>query len=261
MATASKSIYKLHKQMPNKLWLAVLITVFFAAMYRPDPLLAQTLNTSITPDIGTILQSPLRLDKDLSQDATRKPIDLLKFSQVKPGWQVMDIYCGGGYTTQLMALAVTASGKVYAQMDKPSKSLQERLTLHPQSNIDFIQRPMDDLIPPELPKLDLVTLIYSYHDIANMPIDRLKMDRKIYDSLRSGGIFVIIDHSAEDGSGLRDTNTLHRIDKAQVIKDFLNVGFKLDLEGEFLKNPADARIEVSTKMAQQADGFALRFKK
>ena len=120
---------------------------------------------------------------------------------------------------------------------------------------------MDDLIPPDMPKLDLVTLVYSYHDIANMPIDRLEMDRKVYNSLRTGGIFLIIDHSAEEGSGLRDTSTLHRIDKAQVIKDLTSVGFKLDQESDFLTNATDTRKEVSSKMVQQADGFALRFKK
>jgi predicted methyltransferase len=223
-------------------------------------ILAQTPYTS-TGDFSSILQSPLRLEKDLTQDSTRKPTELLKFAQVKPGWQVMDVYCGGGYTTQLMALAVSDSGKVYAQMDKPSKTLQDRLRLHQQSNIEFIQRPMDDLIPPDLPKLDLVTLVYSYHDISNMPIDRLEMDRKIYASLKTGGYFVIIDHSAEEGSGLRDTSTLHRIDKAQVIQDFTNVGFKLDQESAFLTNASDTRKEISTKMNQQADGFALRFKK
>ena len=253
MTSKRKLIYPLLRSMSLKPAKALVIAAFFTTFYGPAPLFSQTSNS--TEEFSTILQSPLRLEKDLTQDSTRRPIELLKFARVKPGWQVMDIYCGGGYTTQLMALAVSPSGKVYAQMDKPSKSLQERLMLHPQSNIEFIQRPMDDLIPPDMPKLDLVTLVYSYHDIANMPIDRLEMDRKVYNSLRTGGIFLIIDHSAEEGSGLRDTSTLHRIDKAQV------VGFKLDQESDFLTNATDTRKEVSSKMVQQADGFALRFKK
>ena len=123
---------------------------------------AQTVNN----EWEMLLQSPLRLDKDLAQDPTRKPLDLLRFTKVRPGWRVMDVYSGGGYTAQLMALAVGPNGKVYAQTDKPSKSLEERLSLRPQSNIELLQRPMDDLVPPNSDKLDLITLIYSYHDIA-----------------------------------------------------------------------------------------------
>lgn len=216
---------------------------------------------SAQTDWGALLQSPLRLEKDIKQDSTRSPVELLQFTQVRAGWRVMDIYSGGGYTAQLMALAVTPSGKVYAQMDKPSKAFEERLSLHPQANIEFIQRPMEELLPSGTTKLDLITLIYSYHDIAYMPLDRLKMDKVIYDSLREGGVFVIIDHSAKEGSGLEDTKTLHRIDKNLVIQDFLSVGFKLDQEGDFLKNPLDLRDQVSTKTTPHADGFVLRFKK
>ncbi len=218
---------------------------------------AQTVNN----EWEMLLQSPLRLDKDLAQDPTRKPLDLLRFTKVRPGWRVMDVYSGGGYTAQLMALAVGPNGKVYAQTDKPSKSLEERLSLRPQSNIELLQRPMDDLVPPNSDKLDLITLIYSYHDIAYMPIDRLKMDKSIYDALKYGGLFVIIDHSAEEGSGLRDIRTLHRIDRKLVIQDFLSVGFKLEQEGDFLQNQLDPRDQASGKMNPPADGFVLRFKK
>ena len=76
----------------------------------------------INPEWIKLLQSPIRLDRDVAQDSTRKPLELLALSQVKPGWSVMDIYSGGGYTAQLMALAVSSSGRVYAQMDKSSKT-------------------------------------------------------------------------------------------------------------------------------------------
>ena len=261
MSTAPSRPIPSHSAQPlTKPWVARVIAGIHLVAYLmmgAGFAAAQTVNN----EWDLLLQSPLRLDKDLAQDPTRKPLELLSFAKVKPGWRVMDVYSGGGYTAQLMALAVTPSGKVFAQTDKPSKSLEERLSLHPQNNIELLQRPMDDLAPPNSEKLDLITLIYSYHDIAYMPIDRLKMDKSIDDALKYGGLFVIIDHSAQEGSGLRDIRTLHRIDKKLVIQDFLSVGFKLEQEGDFLQNQLDPRDQTSGKMNPPADGFVLRFKK
>jgi predicted methyltransferase len=36
----------------------------------------------------------------------------------------------------------------------------------------------------------------------------------VYKALKPGGVFLIVDHVAEAGSGMRDTDTLHRIDPA-----------------------------------------------
>jgi predicted methyltransferase len=207
----------------------------------------------------TVISSPIRSDKDRSMDATRKPSELLQFSKVQPGWRVMDVFTGGGFTTQLMALAVTERGKVYAQSDRPSKAIEQRLALNPQSNIEFVLRPMDDLVPAGVENLDLVTLINSYHDISYFGVDRLEMDRKIYAALKIGGYLIVADHTAQPGSGLRDTKTLHRIDPQTVLSDFLSVGFKLDEQANFLKNPMDPLDIPSSKVTPSSDTFIFRF--
>jgi predicted methyltransferase len=38
----------------------------------------------------------------------------------------------------------------------------------------------------------------------------------IYRALKPGGFYIVADHAAAAGSGQRDTETLHRIDPAQV---------------------------------------------
>ena len=113
-----------------------------------------------------LLSSPLRTADDLKSDAGRHPLGLLRFSQVAPGMRVLDISAGGGYTTQLMALAVGANGKVWAQIPKDSPSLERRLSAHPQANIEVLRRPFEDPFPKDDPRVDLVTFVLSYHDIA-----------------------------------------------------------------------------------------------
>lgn len=204
------------------------------------------------------VSSPIRTDDDRLSDASRKPLQFLSFTQVKPGMQVLDMAAGAGNTTQLLALVVGKSGRVYAQGTQVRPALEKRLADHPQSNIEQAVRPFEDPIPGDFP-LDLVTINLSYHDIANLPIDRVKMNRRLLEALKPGGYVVVIDHAARVGSGAADTKTLHRIDEALVRAEFLQAGFRLDATADYLRNPADTHEKKSFEMEHMTDRFALRF--
>jgi predicted methyltransferase len=175
--------------------------------------------------------------------------------------KVLYIAAGGGYATQLLALAAGSNGTVWAQGTKPGAALQERLASHPQANIIPVIQPYDDPVPAGLPKLDLVTIIMNYHDIAYMPVDRAQMNRKLFDALKPGGHLVVMDHSAKDGSGIADAKSLHRIEEKVVMDELQTAGFKLEKEGQFLRNPDDPRDQPFFKMKIPTDKFALRFVK
>ena len=204
-----------------------------------------------------VLDSPLRTDADRAIDGRRRPLEFLQFAGVRPGMQALDIDAGAGYTTQLLALAVGPGGRVWAQTDKPRPALDNRLAQHPQPNIVHVVRPFDDPLPPQTPPLDLITLILNYHDIAYMPVDRARMNRRLFDALQPGGHLVIVDHAARPGSGLADIKTLHRIDEAVVMSEQQQAGFRLEKTSDFLRNPADARVKPSSDPTLMSDRFAL----
>ncbi|MDE2259822.1 MAG: class I SAM-dependent methyltransferase [Betaproteobacteria bacterium] len=205
--------------------------------------------------------SPIRTDSDRAADARRKPLEFLKFANVRPGMRVLDIAAGGGYTTQLLALVVGSNGTVWAQSDRSHPSFEKRLADHPQTNIVSFVRPFEDPVADDIPKLDLITIILNYHDIAFMPVDRMKMNQRLFDALKPGGHLVVIDHSAVAGTGVSVTKSLHRIDEAVVVNEFRQAGFRLEQEDGFLRNPADLRDQVFYDMKTQTDKFALRFVK
>ena len=210
-------------------------------------------------DVDALLASPLRTDDDRESDAGRKPRDLLRFAAAMPGMRVLDISAGAGYTTQLMALAVGPQGKVWAQLEKPRPALEKRLAAHPQPNIEVLLRRVEDPFPAEAPRVDLVTLVLSYHDIAYSPVDRARMNRAIFAALKPGGHLIVIDHAAKPGTGLQDTKTLHRIDERTLRAEVEAAGFVLEAESAFLRNPADPREQAFFDMKIPADRFALRF--
>jgi predicted methyltransferase len=207
-----------------------------------------------------LLADPVRTDRDRRMDESRHPVELLQFAQVRPGMRVLDISVGAGYTSQILALAVGPSGKVWGQTPKPGAAINERMAAHPQANFVVATRPFEDPVPPEAAPLDLVTLVLNYHDISYLPVDRDAMNRKIFAALKPGGHYVVVDHSAVAGSGVSAGKTLHRIDEKLVIEEVKRAGFTLEAEGAFMRNAADPRTGSSNE-APPSDKFALRFVK
>jgi len=216
-------------------------------------------------DLARIYQqaiaSPVRTADDRTEDSRREPMEFLQFTGVRPGMKVLDVSAGGGYTTQLLALVVGSRGTVWAQLPKLRDAFGQRLSAHPQDNIVPAIRPFDDPVPKDARNLDLVTLVFNYHDIAYMPVDRAKMNKRIFEALKPGGHYVVIDHSAKSGAGTEDAHTLHRIDEAVVMDEVTAAGFRLEQEGDFFRDPADPRDILIFDMAIPVDNFALRFVK
>jgi alanyl aminopeptidase len=232
------------------------------AAARPDPRAAWK----------AVVEAPDRSDADGKLDSGRHPAEMLEFLDLKPGMKVADLGAGRGYTTELIARAVGPSGQVYMQND-PSwlsflkEGIEERFT-HPamQKNVARVDRPFEEPLPPEARNLDAVVMNVIYHDIVNMPVDRLRMNKAVFNALQPGGVYVVIDSSAKDGSGLSQTRTLHRIDESVVRDEVQKAGFKLAAEGSFLRNPQDARDWNSSPLAAEqagkrgsSDRFALKF--
>lgn len=221
----------------------------------------------------SLVDAPDRSEADRKLDPGRHPVETLAFLQVKPGMKVLDLGAGGGYTSELIARAVAPGGVVYVQND-PSwlpflkDALDERFTHPAMQGTVRAEVPFEDPVPAEAKDLDLAVMNVIYHDVANMPVDRAHMNKAIFDALRPGGVYVVIDSSAKDGTGLSDTKTLHRIDESVVKDEVQQAGFRLDGEGTFLRNPYDARDWSSqpgpaTKAGKRgtSDRFALRFVK
>jgi predicted methyltransferase len=235
-------------------------TCVLLAFLLPGCATLTTQDAPVSPEqYSAHVANPIRTDRDRGMDERRKPVELLQFAQVRPGMHVLDIAAGGGYTSQLLALAVGPSGKVWAQAPQPGAALKERLAANPQANLVVVTRPFDDPVPPEAAPLDLVTLILNYHDISYLPVDRDAMNRKIFAALKPGGRYVVIDHSALHGTGITAGKTLHRIEETFVVSEVWRAGFLLDDEGSFMRSSADTRDKSSNLPG--SDKFVLRFVK
>jgi predicted methyltransferase len=126
-----------------------------------------------------------------------------------------------------------------------------------------LSRPFEDPVPSELASggVDLATLMFNYHDLGHLGVDRAAMNKAVFGALKSGGLYVIADHSGRPGTGISESGTLHRIDEAFLRQEVEAAGFKLRDEGNFLRNPNDPRDKNTPDPPQPKDEFVLKFVK
>jgi predicted methyltransferase len=234
------------------------------APYTPDPTVPQPLRDAIAAQDRTVADRRL--------DAGRKPGEVLAFFGIAPGQKIGELFAGGGYTTELMARTIGDGGQIWAEnpkdiMDKfARKPWSERAAKPVMKHVTMLERPVDDSFGADIHDLDAVITVLNYHDTVNMKADRDKMNKAVLAALKPGGVYGIVDSSAADGSGTRDTDTLHRIDEAVVKQEVTAAGFQLAAESDVLRNKDDKRDWNSSPRAAgerrgTSDRFVLKFVK
>jgi predicted methyltransferase len=115
---------------------------------------------------------------------------------------------------------------------------------------------------------DVVWVHLFYHDLHTALIQAkgataARFNRAVYEQLKPGGFYVIVDHAATVGTGASDAPSLHRIEPAAVHKEVEAAGFVLDAESTMLANNDDAHsIKVfDPSIKGETDRFAYRFVK
>ena len=209
---------------------------------------------------------------DVTVDAKRHGPEIMAFAGVKPGGKVLDLIPGGGYWTRLFATIVGPKGHVYgiwpepyAKEDGEDVAKYQTLVATPAfANVSTSTQPASELKLPE--KVDLVFTAQNYHDYPDKfmgSIDPALLNKAVFDALKPGGVFLIIDHAAAPGSGMRDTDTLHRIDAAIVRKQVEAAGFRFAGESTLLANPADdhSKAVFDKSIRGMTDQFIFKFRK
>lgn len=221
-------------------------------------------------DIAKAVADPLRPDAARALDAERKPAEVLAFAGVKAGDKVADVMPGAGYFTLLFSDVAGPKGHVYAVVPNEILKFGPRATdginalAAQKKNVSLVTVPINDFKVDE--KLDLVWTSQNYHDFHDKfmgPADVAKVNKAIFDALKPGGVYLVLDHAAAAGSGLRDTETLHRIDPASVKAEVTAAGFVFAGESKVLVNPADAHDKnvFDGSIRHRTDQFIYKFVK
>lgn len=207
---------------------------------------------------------------DALTDPALKRDEVIAFIGLKPGDKVADIVAGR--FVRALSVAVGPTGKVHAL--EPAEvvkaypaavdGLKAMIAAPEYANVTLSTPPINS---PALPSgLDVVFIRQNYHDLHDKvlgPADVPAFNKAVFAALKPGGVYVVLDHAAEAGSGLRDTGTLHRIDPATVKAEVLAAGFVFDGESPILANSGDDHTKnvFDPVVHGKTDQFLYRFRK
>jgi predicted methyltransferase len=228
---------------------------------------------SVAGDIATALSDPRRPAEQVALDPTRKPASLIAFAGVRSGDRVADFMPGNAYFTRILSDVVGSSGRVYAYIPAeqiancpPGEIAGARAVGRDPgyANVTVLTGTLADFRVPE--QLDLIWTAQNYHDLHDSflgPADVSRLNKAFFSALRPGGIFLVIDHVAAKGAGLRDTETLHRIDPDVLQKEIEAAGFVLEAQSDVLRNPNDdhTRSVFDASVRGVTDQIVFRFRR
>jgi predicted methyltransferase len=224
--------------------------------------------------IERALEDSSRPEQDRLRDENRHPAEILTFAGVEPGWAVADIAAGGGYYSRILSTAVGEEGHVFSFnpdwiRDRFTETDQNLAALAEQrANMTHLNGQTAAFNAEIDQTLDAVFSVLVYHDTAWAPDfkpeeDREAMNQAVFDSLRPGGVYLVIDHHAVEGTGLESVGTFHRIDAAVVRAEVEAAGFVLEQESDLLANAEDPR-DISVfdgSIRGRTDRFVYLFRK
>jgi predicted methyltransferase len=245
---------KLCRAMANVAALAALIAVVGAHGATPKQW--------TTDELAKALSDPSRPQADRDRDENRKPAQLMTYFGVKPGMTVLDVFAAGGYLTEVLSITVGPNGKVY--MQNPAMMAGRAAQRTENNRLPNVVRVDGNLPNPALPanSADFAITALNFHDIygnGGQAAGETFM-KGVFDSLKPGGTFAVIDHAGNDGA---DNSKLHRVSKQAAIATATATGFVLDGESNLLANSADDRSTAvrDANVRGKTDQFVLRFKK
>lgn len=249
------------------------VPYFAACVFSLPHLLVSAGADTPTAAIHAALSDPRRPVEQVELDAARKPAQLIAFAGLKAGDNAADFMPGNGYFTRIFSAVVGSRGHVYAFLPDEqlancaprevagSKALEED---HRYRNITVLSGAVAKFAVPR--KLDLIWTAQNYHDLHDSfmgPADVAALNAAFFNALRPGGIYLVVDHVAQSGSGLRDTESLHRIDPARLRQEVEAAGFVLEAQSAALRNQADDHTlsVFDSRVRGRTDQVVYRFRK
>jgi predicted methyltransferase len=194
-----------------------------------------------------------------NRDSFRKPEKLLAFAGLERHHRVLDVCTGFGYLARHAAMITeqpvdaqnASEWRGWFDAISISKMIQD---MQEQDKVRHYYSTMEDPTLSQRGVYDLITMQNGFHDLYyNMNVDRRKFFRSIRRALKPGGKFLLVDHQAGPGRGLKDA-----VEEWVVRKELQENGFAVVKTSDMLQNSDDPYTASSwTESLRETDRFVL----
>jgi predicted methyltransferase len=246
--------------------LILLLAIFTATAQAQQPW---------TTDTGKMvyeaLSGDIRTDEERERDSNRKPVQTLEYFRLRDNWTVVELFPGGGWYTKILAPVLAEKGKLYLALG--TEGIAGRLDNMDLDKVGITggssQSRRTDMpgYVYDLGDVDLgvsdVDLVLTFRNLHNMNHDsRMNVNRAVFDALKPGGIYGIVDHTRRHMEPTTPENW-RRMDPLMMVKEVLDAGFELIGYSRLHYRPDD-ELEYDTTRAtvrQNSDRFTIKFLK
>jgi len=246
----------------NRMIFVLLLLVCGSALAADD-------TSPLEAKLKAAMESDIRSEKEVERDRNRKPLETLEFFGLRDDMKVVELLPGGGWYTKLLAPVMAENGEMYVALG--TGTVKEKVLSQPGfENVKVvaedanIYRPegsrtyameMDGL---SVEDADMVLTFRNYHNFG--ADGRAAMNRAVFDALKPGGIYAVVDHTRRHMQA-DDSENRRRMDPVLAIKEIQAAGFELvDFSNLHYRPDDELRFEVGRKtVTGNTDRWSLKF--
>ena len=237
-----------------------------------SPALAFSQLSQIQQKVQEVMAMDHRTEAELARDADRDPVNAVDFMGLEADMTVIEfIPAAQAYYTKILGPVLVDNGHLMAidtqgTFDRWGDWIEmpEMGMVHPVPIDNQFNRDEGRYMPGELNfgvpdgTVDKFLYIREYHNFNAE--DKARINAKAFDSLKSGGEYVIIDHTKRHMESNNGANG-RREDPVSVIHEVQIAGFVLDRVSDmFAQESDDLSLEVG-QIPNMTDRFFLVFRK
>jgi predicted methyltransferase len=217
------------------------------------------------------MQGEIRTPEERARDVNRMPAEILEFFRMRENMRVIEILPAGGWFTKILAPVLKDRGKLYVAHPEGFYADAYRQIAHLPGleEVDEIPwgaaaggsaGPFGPSGRWDVEPVDIAVTFRNYHNFS--PADRATVNRSVFDALKPGGYYGIVDHTRRHNEP-ENRNNRRRVDPVLVIKEVQDVGFELVDFSDLYYRPNDAlTLEVANpEVNDRTDRIALLFRK
>lgn len=200
---------------------------------------------SVDPDLAKAIASPTRTEANRARDQYRHPAQTLSFFGVKPTQNVVELWPGGGWYTEILAPYLSARGTytvaapVGRGADNIAKKLDAGAAVYGKvKRANFPAAAGAQLVPDG--SADVVLTFRNVHNWRFGGVDNAQASfSQIYKMLKPGGVLGVVEHRLPEAMDSAMEEKSGYMKRSSVVGFATRAGFKLVAESDINANPKD----------------------
>lgn len=206
---------------------------------------AKSITSPESAALKAAVAAPTRTPANILRDQYRNPAATLQFFGVKPTDNVVEIWPGGGWYTEILSPYLSANGKLTVAVpgERQRESISKKLTADPATygKVTIATFPMTPTgMPVAAGSADAVLTFRNVHNWRFGGVDKVQVAfNEMFAMLKPGGTLGVVEHRLPEAMETAREEKSGYMKRSSVIAFATRAGFKLAAESQVNANPRD----------------------